>query len=124
MRFSSPNRSPKALWSRFAAFLSFVAVFSALVAPASMLAEEVRTGKLAGLCLVKTSLNGSGDVGGDFGNTSSHCDACTSLAYALPPLLAQPLPSQPGQPLAGVGLTFDLTARISGLPPSRGPPAL
>jgi len=108
------------LWRRVAAFLSFLAVLSALVAPASMLAEEVRTGKLGGLCLVNTATN----TAGDFAPAGSHCDMCGSFALVLPAFTAQPLPSQPSQQVSGIDLPFDLAARISGLPPSRGPPAL
>ena len=100
-------------------FLSFVAVLSALIAPASMLAEEVRTGKLGGVCLVN---NAGGDTGDDTAPSNAHCDACGSLVFVLPPYAAQPLPSDPGLQVAGVLLSFDLAARISGLPPSRGPP--
>ena len=115
---SSPSTLP--LCKRIAAFLSFVAVLSALIAPASILAEEVRTGKLGGLCLVNTTVDGSGDVT----PTGAHCDSCGSLTFALPPFAVQTLPSQPGQQVAGIDLPFDLAARISGLPPSRGPPVL
>lgn len=115
----APTSSTLPLWSRVAAFLSFLAVLSALVAPVSMLAEEVRTGKLGGVCLVNTAAN----PGGDAAPAGSHCDMCGSFAVVLPALTAQTLPSQPGQQVAGVGLPFDLAARISGLPPSRGPPA-
>ena len=107
------------LWKRVAAFLSFVAVLSALVAPAAMLAEEVRTGKLGGVCLVNTSL----DVSGDAVPAGSHCDSCGSLAFVLPPFVVQALPSNPGHHVGDVLLSFDLAARISGLPPSRGPPS-
>jgi len=108
------------LWRRVAAFLSFLAVLSALIAPASMLAEEVRTGKLGGICLVNTASN----VAGDAAPAGSHCDMCGSFALVLPSFTAQTLPSQPSQQVAGIDLPFDLAARISGLPPSRGPPAL
>jgi hypothetical protein len=118
--FNQSSPSTLSLWKRIAAFLSFLAVLSALVTPAVTLAEEVRTGKLGGLCLVNTAVDGSGDVT----PSGSHCDACGSLAFALLPFTAQPLPSQPAQQVAGIELSFDLAARISGLPPSRGPPAL
>lgn len=108
--------SALSLWRRVAAFLSFLAVLSALIAPATMLAEEVRTGKLGGICLVNT--------GGDTAPASSHCDMCGSFALVLPAFAVQALPSQPGQRVAGVYLPFDLAAAISGLPPCRGPPAL
>ena len=112
------------LWKRIAAALSFLAVLLALVAPASMLAEEARTGKLGGLCLVNTAGSAAVDGGGDVTPSGSHCDACGSLAFALPLFTAQAIPSQPGQQVAGIDLPFDVAARISGLPPSRGPPAL
>ncbi|MDB5964690.1 MAG: hypothetical protein JWQ72_1190, partial [Polaromonas sp.] len=41
MFHTPPSRQPVPLWARLALLLSFLAVFSALVAPASMLAEEV-----------------------------------------------------------------------------------
>ena len=117
-QLSSPSNLP--LWKRIAAFLSFVAVLAALIGPAAMLAEEVRTGKLGGLCLVSTPTDGSGDVT----PAGSHCDSCGSLAFALPPFTAQPLPSQPGQRVAGLAFSFDLAGLVEGLPPSRGPPVL
>ena len=95
-------------------------MLSALIAPATTLAEEVRTGRLGGLCLVNTAVDGSGDVV----LSGAHCDSCGSFAFALPAFTAQTLPSQPCQQVAGINLPFDLAARISGLPPSRGPPAL
>jgi hypothetical protein len=107
------------LWKRIAAFLSFLAVVSALVAPASMLAEELRTGKLGGICLVNTAVDASGDAA----PVSSHCDSCGSLAFALPPFAVQSVPSYAGHDVASVDLPFNLAARISGLPPSRGPPS-
>lgn len=91
-----------------------------MVFPAVTLAEEVRTGKLGGVCLVTTAA----DVGGDAMPSGLHCDLCGSLAFALLLFTVQALPTQPGQQVAGVDLTFELAARTSGLPPSRGPPAL
>lgn len=108
------------LWRRVAVFLSFLAVLSALVAPASTLAEEVRTGKLGGLCLVNTATNTAGDAE----SAVSHCDMCGSLALVLPSSTGQAIPSQPGQQVAGNDLPFYLAAAISGLPFIRGPPAL
>ena len=108
------------LWKRIAVALSFLAVVMALIIPAAALAEDVRTGKLGGLCLVNTAA----DSGGDVAPGGSHCDLCGSLAFALPLLALHNLPSQPSQQLTGIDLPFDLAACISGLPPSRGPPAL
>jgi hypothetical protein len=114
---SSPSTLP--LWRRVAAFLSFLAVLGALVAPAAMLAEEVRTGKLGGVCLVNTA-----DAGGDAAAAGSHCDLCGSFALVLPAFAAQALPSQPALNVVCTSLPFDLATRVEGLPPSRGPPVL
>ena len=92
----------------------------ALIGPAATLAEEVRTGKLGGVCAVSAAL---GD-GADAAFPVSHCDSCGSLAFALPPFAAQGIPTSAGRHVAGIHLSFDLAARISGLPPNRGPPAL
>ena len=99
-------------------------MLSALIAPASTLTEEVRTGKLGGVCLVNTT-SATVDAGsGDVTPMGSHCDACGSLAFALPPFAAPTIPSQPRQQVAGIDLSFDLAAAVSGLPPSRGPPVI
>ncbi|MFN5938762.1 MAG: hypothetical protein ACK44C_00115 [Polaromonas sp.] len=119
---SSPSSLP--LWRRIAAFLSFLAVLSALVAPAAVLAEELRTGKLGGLCQVNTASATAGGTADDAALTGSHCDMCGSFALVLPAFTAQTLPTQPDQQVAGIDLQFVLAAAISGLPPSRGPPAL
>ena len=119
--FTVSTSSTLPLLKRIAAFLSFVAVMSALIAPAFALAEEVRTGKLGGVCSVSTSLGGGGSSG-DAAPVGSHCDSCGSLAFALPPFAAPALPSKPSHNVAGVVLSFDLAALVEGLPPSRGPP--
>jgi len=114
------------VWVRLAAFLSFVAVLSALLAPVSMLAEEVRVGKLGGICTVATaSIGGQPASGGDGEHqaaSGSHCDWCGSSGF----MAAQwPVPahfpsfdhSAPAVVLATV-----FPASTLGLPFSRGPP--
>ena len=127
VRFSSPNRSPQALWSRFAAFLSFLAVLSSLLAPVSMLAEEVRTGKLGGICSVTTSLvsQSAGDTGsGGASQMAGHCDLCGSLTLMPASLPAVAMPTLPtGDQLARLDRPTVLSAAIPGLPPGRGPPS-
>ena len=119
------STSRPSIWARFAAWLSFLAVLSALVAPVSMLAEEVRTGKLGGLCSVNSVLASNPDLGNDqTSQVSPHCDLCTSLGLALPPLLVSGIPCFPGNQLAIVDFPADLATSISGLPFSRGPPPL
>ena len=117
---------PQALWKRIAAFLSFLAVVSALIAPASMLAEEVRTGKLGGVCSLNTPTASAADAGtpGDSGApaTGSHCDLCGSLALVLPLLAVVTIPSFPGSQVAAVFLPADVAASSVSLPFSRGPP--
>ena len=121
-------RPPSALWTRFAAFLGFLAVLLALVSPISMLAEEVRTGKLGGVCSLNTLTASAPDAGtpGDSGTpaTSSHCDVCGSLAWALPLLAVVTIPSFPGSQVAAVFLPADVAASSVSLPFSRGPPVL
>lgn len=119
---SLPSSLP--LWRRVAAFLSFLAVLSALASPASMLAEEVLTGKLGGLCLANTASATAADMAGNAAPAGAHCDMCSSFALVLPPFAGPSIPSQPDQQLSGIDLPFVLAAAISGLPPSRGPPVL
>ena len=119
------SRPPLSVWARFAAWLSFLAVLSALVAPVSMLAEEVRTGKLGGICSVNAATASSSDAGsGDVPQAGSHCDLCGSLGLALPPLPVVVIPCFPGNRVATVDFPADLAAAIPGLPFSRGPPIL
>lgn len=89
-----------------------------------MLAEDVRTGKLGGVCLVNTATNMASSGSGDAVPADLHCDLCGSFVMVLPAFVAQTMPSFPGHDVAGMDLSFDLAANISGLPPSRGPPTL
>lgn len=124
----SNTPSCRPLWARFAAWLGFLAVFSALLAPVSMLAEDVRTGKLGGLCTVASgaSSTAAGDLpGGDESSpAAAHCDLCGSAGPGLPP------PYQAGvfpAPIPAMVAVFDDAVRSAsspGLPFSRGPPAL
>jgi hypothetical protein len=116
---SAPSSRP--LWARFAAWLGFVAVAAALLAPVSMLAEEVRTGKLGGLCNAGKALSQGTD---DSSSPASHCELCGSAGPGL-------LPSQQavGFSVAVTAMAFAVRqpvrlASSPGLPFSRGPPAL
>ena len=109
------------LWARLAAWLGFVAVFAALIAPVSMLAEDVRTGQLGGLC----SATGAGQPDdGDASSANGHCDLCGSAGLALLPL------EQSGNcapTVTAMVVVFDDAVRSAsspGLPFSRGPPSL
>jgi hypothetical protein len=113
------------VWARLAAFLSFLAVLSALLAPVSMLAEEVRTGQLGGICSVNTSLANSSDSSPDDApHAGSHCDLCGALGLALLPLAVSAIPCFAGNQVASADFPADASAAIPGLPFSRGPPAL
>lgn len=118
------------LWARLAAWLGFLAVFSALLAPVSMLAEEMRTGKLGGLCSVASSAASAGsvdDTGLDTGDTSmvsGHCDLCGVQGLCLPPLQQAGLLPPGTATMAAVFHDAIRSASSPGLPFSRGPPAI
>jgi len=113
------------VWARLAAFLSFLAVLSALLAPVSMLAEEVRSGQLGGLCSVnKTSVINPDAGGGSAAKAGGHCVWCASLGMALPPLPVSAIPCFPGQQVAALDYPAPTAVSVTGLPFSRGPPVL
>ena len=126
--FSPASARPRpCLWARIAAFLSFLAVMSALVAPVSMLAEEVRSGKLGGICTVNTASQGSpesANTGSGTSTAGSHCELCGSLGLALPPLPVASIPCDPGNTVANASAPAHRAESVSGLPFSRGPPAI
>ena len=122
---TTPSRQPVTVWARLAACLGFLAVLSALLAPVSMLAEEVRSGKLGGVCSISQALSGALDVGHEGGaplQSGSHCDFCTSLALALPPLALTVTPCFAGHELIACYSLTNLATAVTGLPFSRGPP--
>ena len=85
------------MWARLAAWLSFLAVLSALVAPVSMLAQDVRAGKLGGICSVNTaSANDSDSSDGSPAQAGMYCDLCGSVGLALPALQVAAIPCFPG----------------------------
>ncbi|MEO8022809.1 DUF2946 family protein [Polaromonas sp.] len=116
--------SSRPLWTRFAAWLGFWAVFSALLAPVSMLAEEVRTGKLGGLCSVAAGTLDAGSGDSSDGFAGSHCDLCGSAGPGLPPLQQASVFPAAVTAMAAVVQDAVRSASSPGLPFSRGPPAL
>ncbi|NMM10910.1 MAG: hypothetical protein HHJ16_11645 [Polaromonas sp.] len=125
MSYRPDSRSPLPAWARLAAWLSFSAVLFALLAPASMLAQDVRSGKLSGLCSVTLTGGSSSDTGsGDAPPAGSHCDLCGSPSLVPPPLLISSIPCFAGYQVACIDFPADLDAAVPGLPFSRGPPAL
>ena len=125
MPSQSHSRPTLAVWARFAACLSFLAVLAALWAPVSVMAEDVRSGQLSGVCSVTSDLaNALGNGAGDGSQSGSHCELCASLGWYSPPLAVLFIPSFPGQQVAVVDFPANLSAAIPGLPFSRAPPAL
>ena len=116
------------LWARLAAWLGFLAVFSALLAPVSTLTEEVRTGKLGGLCTVASggSTAASGDLSGsdESSPAAAHCKLCGSTAPGLPPGCQAGFFPAPVTAMVAVFEDGVRSASSPGLPFSRGPPAL
>jgi hypothetical protein len=113
---------------RLAFLFSFLAVFSALASPASMLAEEVSTGKLGGVCNRAAQVSKSAgatdaaEAGLPQAHAVPHCDLC-----GTPGLVGQPVPAlenrqAPPDHMAMLDLTADLFAAVTGLPFGRGPP--
>jgi Protein of unknown function (DUF2946) len=111
---------------KLASWLGLLAVFSALVAPAALLAEEVRTGRLGGLCSAQSRAASVPASGGEAVlQAGAHCDWCAFVGLAPPPLLAlASLLPAPTRYIALRDFPADRAAVVSGLPFSRGPPAL
>ena len=112
------SRHPALPWVRFAAFLSFLAVAAALFTPVAQLADDVRTGRLGGVCSA-----GKSAVAGNSVGDNAHRDLCGSLALALPPVVAQPIPTQANRQLVLAAPPSELVRFGLGLPYSRGPPS-
>ena len=120
----STSASSRSALARLAVWLSFVALFSALLTPVLSLAQDVRTGKLGGLCSVKNLPGAAGQFDSDDGESGQHCDACLTPGLVL----LHGLAAVPGSPertallLANVPSTRSVV--VLGLPFGRGPPAL
>jgi hypothetical protein len=90
-----------------------------------MLAQDVRTGKLGGICSVNTaSTAGADSSDSDAPPSGLRCDLCASTALALPPLPVAAIPCSPSSQLVAIEHPAADSAAIRGLPFSRGPPAL
>lgn len=125
MPYHPHSRPTLAVWARLAAWLGFLAVLSALWAPVSMLAQDVRSGQLSGICSVNTNLSSASDAGlDDAPPAAAHCNLCASLGWASPPLAVLAIPSFPGLQVVALDFPANFSAAIPGLPFSRGPPAL
>ena len=98
-------------------------MLSGLLAPVSLLAEEVRTGKLGGICSLSAVSGGSSDAGaGQAVKAGTHCDLCGAPGWLLPQLAVCAIPCFAGQQVADADFPADVAVRPPGLPFSRGPP--
>ena len=137
--FTLSSRIRLSIWARFAAFLSLLAIFLALVAPASMLAQELRTGKLGGICSLNAAstqtfantfsspANNPDSNNADDNDARGHgasCELCATLGLVLPMLMVASAGPFAGRELAAFFLPPPVAASNPGLPFSRGPPAL
>jgi hypothetical protein len=112
------------MWSKLAAGLGLLAVFLALAAPVALLAEEVRTGKLGGLCSVQASLADelAGSNGDAAPHAGSHCNWCGSAAGSMLPAHAHATAvSADAVEVSCNARSLPIGSRL-GLPFSRGPP--
>ena len=95
-----------------------------------MLADDVRTGKVGGVCSVNMASVGSSHSSGTSergeadGGALLPCELCGILALVLPSFPVLGIPSFAGTRVSRVFLPVSLAASIPGLPFSRGPPAL
>ena len=128
--FFSRNFS-RPLWARLAVWLSFLAVLSALVAPAAALSMDMRSGKLGGVCNVQgvpgAVVNQAfSPASGDAQDTPApdHCQWCGSSGLALLPTVLPASSPAPVQHLAAVPAPSARAMQVAGLPFSRGPPSL
>jgi hypothetical protein len=129
INFHRPFLRP--LWARLAVWLSFLAVLSALGAPAAALSMDMRSGKLGGVCNVDSSKGAAfsaasspaqGDAQEDADH--AHCTWCGSPGLAwLPAGLPAGSPT-PVQHMAAVPAPSARALQVTGLPFSRGPPSL
>ena len=120
------SRPTLPVWERLAAWLAFLAVAAALWAPVSMLAQDVRSGKLSGICSVNTASSDAGidSTDGNAASPSQHCDLCGSAGLVLPPLPVASVSCVTGTAVAMADIPATTGTGISGLPFSRAPPAL
>ena len=105
-------------------------MLSALLAPVSMLAQDVQSGKLGGVCSLNNfaaaNTNGDGAAGGGASAQpkGAHCDLCGAPGVVPASLVLLVIPTFPGCQVAAFTLPAALATSIPGLPPGRGPPAV
>ena len=126
---SHPYLRPLAF--RLAVWLSFLAVLSALAAPAAALSMDMRSGKLGGVCNVQGAPGAAfnqaaSPASGDAQDTAApdHCQWCGSSGLAWLPTVLQASSLAPVQYLAAVPAPSARELQVTGLPFSRAPPSL
>ena len=105
-------------------------MLSALLVPVSMLAQDVQSGKLGGVCSLNNFVAGSSSFDGVAAGGASaqpkgaHCDLCGAPGVVPASLVLLVIPTFPGSQVAAFTLPAALATSIAGLPPGRGPPAV
>lgn len=109
--------------SRFkglATWLSLLAVCSALLGPASVLAQEMRNGKWTGLCSAGQALEHGGQAHGEDG----HCELCALPVFGAELPALQRWTAQPAAHAPVLGALRAVCADHSAGPAIRGPPQM
>ena len=105
-----------------ASWLGLLAVLSALGAPVALLAQELVTGKLGGLCRAELAPIGLAQTGTESAPNTGHCDLCSAPALAMPPSTGLSWSAPAGLQQARRLVRANPLALGPGLPFSRGPP--
>jgi hypothetical protein len=104
--------------------LSFLAVLSALLAPVSVLAQDVGSGKFGGLCYAEPMVDGAQQGAPEPVHPGGHCSLCASAGLLPPPLASASQTLVFSHALALRMAPSDRAIIVRGLPFSRGPPSL
>jgi len=99
-------------------------VVAALVAPVSLLAQDVGSGKLGGLCAAGPVTDGLQIGESAPSHPGGHCSLCASTGLAQLPLAVFTQAPALSYELAMRMAPSDRAVIVSGLPYSRGPPVL
>jgi hypothetical protein len=99
-------------------------VLAALVAPVSLLAQDVGSGKFGGLCTAEPMRDVQQPGEAEPSHPGAHCSLCASTGLALLPLAVFTQAPQLSHELALRMVPSERAVIVSGLPFSRGPPAL
>ena len=115
------HRDLSARFRYLALWLSLLALLSALLAPAAVLAQDMRTGKWTGLCSAGMASAQDQHLADD---DAGHCGLCVLAGLALPMPAGPDFAGELEAVIAQSWVAFDLHATPLGQPAIRGPPAL